>query len=53
VYVDDRFIELETLGPLVTLEPGATTTHREQWSLHLVDEHADPRATIAQLGLDR
>ncbi|MEX0983782.1 MAG: hypothetical protein WD096_01895 [Actinomycetota bacterium] len=31
VYVHDRFCELETLGPLVELAPGASTTHREEW----------------------
>ncbi len=33
VYVWDRFLELETLAPLVRLEPGATTTHVETWEL--------------------
>jgi hypothetical protein len=34
VYCCDRFIEVETLGPLVTLEPGASTVHVETWELH-------------------
>ena len=34
VYANGRFCELETLGPLVTLAPGATASHRERWSLH-------------------
>jgi hypothetical protein len=34
VYCCDRFIEVESLGPLVTLEPGATTVHVETWELH-------------------
>ena len=50
-YSGGRFIELETLGPLLTLAPGATTTHRETWSLHAVDPDADPTAVIARLGL--
>lgn len=33
VYLCDDFCELETLGPLVTLEPGATTRLTERWSL--------------------
>jgi hypothetical protein len=33
VYLCDDFCELETLGPLVTLEPGATTRHTERWTL--------------------
>ncbi len=34
VYCCDRFIEVESLGPLVTLEPGASTAHVETWELH-------------------
>jgi hypothetical protein len=30
-YCDDRFLELETLGPRTTLVPGASVTHREVW----------------------
>ncbi|HSD48864.1 MAG TPA: hypothetical protein VLE71_03440 [Actinomycetota bacterium] len=33
VYLCDEFCELETLGPLVTLEPGATVRHTERWTL--------------------
>lgn len=32
-YRDERFIEIETLGPLATLEPGQTITHQEIWLL--------------------
>lgn len=32
-YTNERFLELETLGPLVWLEPGAETTHVERWYL--------------------
>ena len=32
-YRDDRFMELETLGPIVTLEPGDAVSHREVWKL--------------------
>jgi hypothetical protein len=31
VYCSDEFIELETLAPLVLLEPGLTVTHEETW----------------------
>jgi len=31
IYACPDFVELETLGPLVTLEPGATAAHREIW----------------------
>ncbi len=33
VYCGDRFVELETLGPLVTLAPGQTTQHVETWDV--------------------
>lgn len=33
-YTAGSFIELETLGPLVSLEPGASTDHEERWTLH-------------------
>jgi hypothetical protein len=32
-YCGNRFIELETLGPLVSLEPGQSTEHVETWEL--------------------
>lgn len=45
------FIELETLGPLVTLTPGESTTHRETWTLTRVDAAAPMEAVLEQLGL--
>ena len=33
VYCNDTFLELETLGPLATLEPGEETTHLETWQI--------------------
>lgn len=33
VYVDHRFLELETLGPLTRMAPGASLTHRETWQV--------------------
>jgi hypothetical protein len=45
------FIELETLGPLATLAPGESTTHRETWTLTRVDPDAPMDAVLAQLGL--
>jgi hypothetical protein len=33
VYLSDDFCELETLGPLAHVDPGATTTHREHWTI--------------------
>lgn len=34
VYVWNRFLEVETLGPLTRLEPGAAIVHVETWELH-------------------
>ncbi len=33
VYTAGAFIELETLGPLLTVAPGASAEHEERWSL--------------------
>jgi hypothetical protein len=33
VYCNDRFIELESLGPLVNIAPGETIMHEETWEL--------------------
>jgi hypothetical protein len=33
IYCNDKFIELETLGPLVELKPGDSTTHVETWEI--------------------
>jgi len=33
-FTNADFLELETLGPMMTLNPGATVDHVEQWSLH-------------------
>lgn len=32
-YVNDHFLELESLGELQTLQPGATAEHAESWNL--------------------
>jgi len=42
IYTDDKFLEMETLGPLRTLMPGERTVHTEHWYI------AD-----APVGLDR
>ena len=34
IYCGDRFIEVESLGPLCALEPGQAATHVETWSVH-------------------
>jgi hypothetical protein len=33
-YCNPHFLELETLGPRSTIEPGASVTHREVWEIH-------------------
>jgi len=33
-YCNDRFIELETLGPITTIEPQASVVHVETWELY-------------------
>jgi hypothetical protein len=33
-YRDERFVELETLGPLTNLHPGKEVRHREVWTVH-------------------
>lgn len=39
-YRDDRFLELETVGPLTTIQPGETLHHREGWTVLDVEEGA-------------
>jgi len=34
IFTNGDFLELETLGPLTDLAPGATVEHIERWSLH-------------------
>ena len=34
IYVNDEFIELETLGPLQVIQPNQTITHTETWQLY-------------------
>ena len=33
VFVEDSFCELESVGPIVALGPGSSTTHREFWEI--------------------
>jgi hypothetical protein len=34
VYTNDRFIELESLGPLVDLKPHEEVVHTETWEVY-------------------
>ena len=40
MYANDALLEIETLGPLTTLEPGELLEHVEEW--HLLDDVAQP-----------
>ena len=33
VYTCEHFIEMESLGPVITLSPGEEMTHREVWTV--------------------
>jgi len=54
-YCNPRFIELETLGPRITLSPGESVTHRETWAVYPgVSVQADEAAVeklVRELGL--
>ena len=52
-YSGGDFLEIETLGPLVTLAPGASIRHRETWSLHALDAALDSEQALRMLGLDQ
>jgi hypothetical protein len=45
------FVELETISPAVTLEPGAAVEHVQTWRIAAVDPAADRGTVIASLGL--
>jgi len=45
-YTDGPFQELETLGPLTTLEPGETVSHSEFWTLAKTGPIADTDAAL-------
>ena len=55
-YCNQHFIELETLAPISTLEPGASTTHTETWVLYAdIDYPQDEdavQAIVEKLGLE-
>jgi hypothetical protein len=57
VFSNNRMLELETLAPLVTLAPGATTVHEERWELHrdldLAFSEDDVRAKVEPLARAR
>lgn len=38
VYANDKILELETLGPLRTVEPGESNKHVEKWEVRKIEE---------------
>lgn len=54
-YVNARFMEVESLGALVTLAPGETVTHDEVWRLHAgvspIADEDDAVAAASKVGL--
>ncbi len=52
-YCNPQFLELETLGPSITLQPGAKVEHRETWHAYAgIDWPKDPRELIAFIDKD-
>ena len=53
VFSNNRMLELETLGPLAVLQPGAVVAHEERWALHrnvdLAFSEEDVRAKVEPL----
>lgn len=50
MYIDHRFLELESIGPLVNLQPGEQVCHTEHWSLEEAAGLKDEQALAAYLG---
>jgi hypothetical protein len=55
-YCSARFIELETLGPRVTLAPGESVSHVEEWALFtgvsFPEDELSLVEALARLGLE-
>ncbi len=55
-YCNQYFLELETLAPLVRIEPGASITHTETWELHpdipLPNDESAIQAILQKIGLE-
>ena len=48
-YCNDRFVEVETLGPLTLLKPDATVTHVETWQLRSNVQKPDAEAAAISI----
>jgi hypothetical protein len=55
-YLNDKFVELETLAPITTIVPGGTATHIETWDLYKNTERPqnerDVQSLADKLGLE-
>ena len=40
-FTNDKMLEIESLGPLTTLEPGASVSHSEHWDLIALNDDPD------------
>lgn len=49
VYTNGDMLELETLGPLESVDPGASTTHTEEWTLLEGVDVEDSVAAVEEL----
>jgi len=49
LFVKDRFVELESLSPLVTIKPGGSYTHVENWEIHRLPNPLDLSASAETL----
>lgn len=47
-YCNDRFIELETLGPLQEIQPGDSIQHVETWQLFQIPARPENEHTVQQ-----
>ena len=52
IYTQHDFTELESIGPLTSLEPGEAAAHHEDWQIYLVDESEAERMVLSG-ALDR
>jgi len=48
-FVNERFLELETLGPLEELQPGQSITHQERWLLL----EGPPKLSVDEVSISR
>ena len=48
-YCNPQFLELETLGPLVSLQPGRMINHREIWEVHTIPDFEPDDSSLNRL----